>query len=228
VPWSCNLADEVIEVYYDNHQEGRYSLAESPFCEVCAHPNVSTDKCTDHEYLDSIDRIYTMGWYIPSSNRTTDDLLSRHILRAKNDSSFVTPLGLAMAITARARYPELLNYELILPVPLYAERLAGRGYNQALELARIVSSELEIELLDGLEKTRNINFQGRRWQGRLEQIAGLYRINQNVIETVRDKNIILIDDVITTGLTVNKCAEVLKDSGASSVIAFTATRTRRD
>lgn len=226
--WSCKLCDEGIEVYYNNARKGIYSLIEEPFCGFCAHPNVTTNDCHDHEHLDSIDRIFAMGWYIPVINRTADDLLSRHILRAKNDSSFVMPLGLSMAITAKARYPELLDSELIIPVPLHAERLAGRGYNQALELTRILNSELEIELLDGLEKTRNVNFQGRKWQGRFEQIDGLYRVNQNIIETVRDKDIILIDDVITTGLTVNKCAEVLKDSGASSVKAFTATRTRRD
>ena len=111
--WSCNLVDEGIEIYYDNAREGIYFLIEEPFCGFCAHPNVTTDKCTDHDYLDSIDRIYAMGWYIPVRNRTADDLLSRHILRAKNDSSIATPLGLSMAITARARYSELLDSNLL-------------------------------------------------------------------------------------------------------------------
>lgn len=95
---------------------------EEPFCELCAHPNVDILDCNDHEHLDYIDRMYAMGWYIPVNSRAANDLLSRHILRAKDNISFISPLGLAMIIAARTRYHELLDYDLIMPIPLHEWR----------------------------------------------------------------------------------------------------------
>lgn len=226
--WSCNWRDEYIEIYYGANLKGNYTLLEDPYCEVCARPDVTTADCNEHSYLNSVDRIYAMGCYIPYRRRTGPHLLSSHILRAKNDSSFIAPLGMSMVITARNRYPDVMEYEFIVPVPLHSDKLTRRGYNQALQLSMIIGCELEIDLLECLEKTQNVDFQGRGWSGRSRLIEDLYRIKPQFVREVVDKRIIIIDDVVTTGLTVNKCAEILKNSGALAVCAFTAARTRGD
>ncbi|MDG6222343.1 MAG: hypothetical protein QCH99_03680 [Candidatus Bathyarchaeota archaeon] len=216
-----------IRVYHDDLFEGTYSLVDEPFCRKCAHPGVTTDECTDHGHLESIERIYAMGWYYRVRDREEDDLLSKHILQAKKNSSISEPLGRAMAITARRKYPELLKSNLIIPIPLHPKKLKERGHNQALELARIVSNQLNIELLDGLEKTRNVSFRNKSWEERLELIDGLYKVKAEYVDYVRDKKIIILDDVTTTGLTLNECTKVLFESDTSSVNAFTATKARR-
>ncbi len=216
-----------IRVYLNGLFEGAYSLVDEPFCRKCAHPSVTTDECTDHGHLESVDRIYAMGWYYRVRDRKEDDLLSKHILQAKKDSSISEPLGLAMAITAERKYPELLKSDLIMPIPLHSKKLKERGHNQALELARIVSTKLNIEFLDGLEKTKNVSFRNKLWEERLELIDGLYKVKPEHVDYVRNKNIIILDDVTTTGLTLNECAKVLFESRTSSVNAFTATKTRR-
>lgn len=226
--WSCTLVNGIIEVYNDRIREGEYSLVEEPYCKKCSHPNVKTEECGDHGFFDSIDRIYAMGWYFKVRERKADDLLSIHIIKSKKDSSYIVPLGLSMAITAKSRYRELLDYDFIVPVPLHQNKQSNRGYNQALELAKILGSELKISVLNALIKTRDIDFRGRSWSGRYQQIENLYRVNPYLENDVKEKKIIIVDDVVTTGITLDGCAKVLKSSGALSVVAFAATRTRSD
>ena len=117
-----------------------------------------------------------------------------------------------------------LNEEtaLIIPVPLTKERERERGYNQAVELAFAVRDCLQkqgvrIEVYEEvLIKTRESAPQKDLSFGlRQENAQGAYRVKNRVI--CRDKMILLVDDIMTTGATGSECARVLKNAGASAV-----------
>lgn len=108
-----------------------------------------------------------------------------------------------------------LAADLLIPLPLHPLRLRERGFNQALELARPVSATLRIALAaDTCSRTRNTQPQASLpWHGRVKNIRGAFHCNTDLT----GKRIILVDDVMTTGATLNECARTLKLHGARQV-----------
>ncbi len=115
----------------------------------------------------------------------------------------------------------LLKIDGIVPVPLFHSKLAERGYNQSYYLAKGISRKSGIKVKDSLMKrTRFTGTQTMLSRGeRIQNVAGAFKsIRKSKIES----NIfLLVDDVLTTGSTIGECAKVLKDNGASKVIAGT-------
>ena len=113
----------------------------------------------------------------------------------------------------------------IMPVPLHARKMKTRGFNQALILAHALSKSLglpldEVSLLrvSGSEKHRA----GMDAKGRQETVAGAFQVRHPRL--VADEDILLVDDVFTTGATVSACAEALAQAGAKSVFILTIAR----
>ncbi len=118
------------------------------------------------------------------------------------------------------------DYEMIIPVPLDGMREQKRGFNQALMIAKMIkhinpSSGLLIrKLIKKIKKTKPQS-QLRRNQ-RLTNLTGAFKLKES--GEVSGKNILLIDDIVTTGSTVNECARILKENGAERVDFFTIAR----
>ena len=113
----------------------------------------------------------------------------------------------------------------IVPVPLHADRLRARGFNQASIIAQTLSKSLRLPLdevslvrVSGSEKYRA----GLDAKGRQETVTGAFTVPHPKL--VRDENILLIDDVFTTGATVSACAEALTTAGAKNVFVLTVAR----
>ena len=111
------------------------------------------------------------------------------------------------------------NFDLIIPIPLHQLKKAERGYNQAYYIAKGVGSKLKVRVSDRAVKrikytqsqtTMNLN-------EREENISGAFKIRNQ--KTVRGKNILLVDDVITTGATISECGKVLLEAGATKIYA---------
>ncbi len=122
------------------------------------------------------------------------------------------------------RHIDVESLDGIVPVPLHWRRFQYRGFNQATALARPIAREFSLPVI-----TRVL----RRWRHtvpqvdlepdeRLKSIRGAFRVRR--AERIEGKRLLLVDDVYTTGATMNECARVLKAAGAASVIAFTLTR----
>ena len=112
--------------------------------------------------------------------------------------------------------------DLIAPVPMHATRRRERGYNQAELLARRVAGRCDI-LYQGdlLVRTRRIDAQAGM-TGAAERVANVAdSVALSDRSDVRDKHIILVDDVVTTGSTLDTCAAALKQAGAASVWCLT-------
>lgn len=110
----------------------------------------------------------------------------------------------------------------IVPVPLHSNRLWERGFNQAEQLAEILARRINCPLqtnwLIRFKKTNRQVGLGRKERQR--NLCGVFKVEKNL----SGETIILIDDVFTTGTTLQECAKVLKQSGAKKVLALTILR----
>lgn len=115
---------------------------------------------------------------------------------------------------------------LITCVPTTKEKQRERGYNQAELLGRVVAKILSKDLeKDILIKEKEVPEQKHLSAiERKENIKGVYRVHER--SKVNGKNVLLIDDILTTGATGNECARILKNAGAKDVYLLTAASTR--
>lgn len=122
------------------------------------------------------------------------------------------------------KYPDLAGAQVMMPVPLHPKKLKSRGYNQSFLLAQALARQKGIALNStGLIRVRNTPSQtqfGR--EGRLQNMSGAFACIEG--SAVRGKIVLLIDDVATTGATLEGCAQALKEAGAKKVIAYTLAR----
>lgn len=111
--------------------------------------------------------------------------------------------------------------EAVVPVPLHPKRKKKRGFNQAQIIARELARLRGIELVEGvLMKTKNVPPQTfLQLKDREKNVLGAFRVEKK--EKIRDKVVLLVDDVYTTGSTIRACSSVLRDAGAKEVRALT-------
>ena len=115
-----------------------------------------------------------------------------------------------------------LDVDLIVPLPLHAQRLRERGFNQALELARPVRDALGLPLNSTIcQRLRATPAQAALpWDERVKNVRGAFHCAGDLT----DQRILLIDDVMTTGASLNECARTLKQHGAREVILLVVAR----
>jgi ComF family protein len=114
-------------------------------------------------------------------------------------------------------------FDVIIPVPLHPTRQRERGFNQASLLAELLSAQISIPCKPLLERARYTTTQTALDRSeRMENLHNAFRLRKNA--DVRGLRVLLVDDVLTTGSTLNECARVLKRAGAFSIHAATAAR----
>lgn len=115
---------------------------------------------------------------------------------------------------------------LLIPVPLEKKKLKWRGFNQSEEIAKEVAKFFQISLItDCLLKTKRTKDQvNLSEKERKENLKGAFFIKNR--EKILEKKILLIDDVYTTGTTMEECAKVLKKAGVKVVIGIVVARAK--
>ncbi len=114
-------------------------------------------------------------------------------------------------------------FDAFVPVPLHHIRFREREFNQAAELAALVSRRCGIPAWNALKRTRYTSTQTKLDRAeRMENLRGAFRVRHNA--RVKDRHLVLVDDVFTTGSTVEECSRVLLHAGASSVRVITVAR----
>lgn len=108
------------------------------------------------------------------------------------------------------------NVDVIMPVPMYAAKQKKRGYNQAELIAVELGKNLNIPVDSGIliRSKKTIPMKELNDQERRKNIENAFNVTANV---VKYKKILLVDDIYTTGATIDKCAEVLKKYGAEEI-----------
>lgn len=116
---------------------------------------------------------------------------------------------------------------VVLPIPLHPARQRERGFNQAELLAIKIARKLNLPIINqNLIRIKDTGAQARTadWRAREENVRNSFSVVR--YEDARGKNILLIDDVFTSGATLNEAARVLKLAGAKKIIALVAARAR--
>lgn len=142
-----------------------------------------------------------------------------------NKSSYYRALGKLLALKIQ-NTKQLDSFDVIVPVPLHKSRQKHRGYNQAELMAEQIAKTLKIPC----EKNLLIKSVATNSQSMLKRTERLLNL-EDAFMAVNDgliahKNILLIDDIVTTGSTVNQCCKALKRAGAEKVIAGVIATTR--
>jgi len=108
----------------------------------------------------------------------------------------------------------------VVPLPLHKKRERERGFNQAKLLAEIIAKQFNLELIEPLKRIKNTKPQSRikDYERRQGNVFNCFKIKNP--EVVKGKNIILVDDVFTSGATMNEAIKILKQNGAKRIIAL--------
>jgi ComF family protein len=148
-----------------------------------------------------------------------------HALKYAGERRLAEPLGCAIA----RRWARVgLGAEVVVPVPVHAERERHRGYDQAALIAGVAARELRLPVVRALERGRSTVAQfelGR--DERAVNVAGAFRtLGDDDATPIRGTWVLLVDDVVTTGSTLAACAEALERAGAAAVSAIAVARER--
>jgi ComF family protein len=171
----------------------------------------------------------------PASERTLDGVRSvfRHsqgarqgVLRLKYKGVSSLTEWLVSELAGAAKRHKLDYLDGVLAVPLHPKRLKSRGYNQAELLAQGLARYLGLPLYEGLARSRETRSQvGLDGPGRIQNVRGAFVWQGAVLQ---GQNLLLLDDVCTTGATLSGCARALKLAGAGLVWGLTVTREGRN
>lgn len=203
-----------------------------PFCPVCGKPLSSVvlakgglpaetqnqafdcQNCQNYSYF--FNKAYSVCIY--------EGIIKEciHLFKYKRKLSLVKPLS-GLMIDFAGKFLDTSKIDLIVPVPLHKTKERSREFNQAKLLAYQLSQALNKQLQDKLLiKTRAIVAQASLPKSkRRKNVQGAFKALTDIEHT----NILLIDDVLTTGSTVNECAKTLLDAGAKNVDVFTLAST---
>jgi ComF family protein len=198
-----------------------------PFCACCGRPFTSAVAGEAARPLCRLCRVEFYAFDLARSFATYDDTLSEAVLMLKYDE--VTQLGDWFA----GRLAEIVSSaagewraDIVVPVPLHAERRRERGYNQAELIARPLAKRLRLSLDANLlirtkpRPPQLVLSRSEHWKS----VRGAYATREG--RQVDNLRILLVDDVLTTGATLDACARALKKAGAAAVLGLTVGRVR--
>lgn len=118
--------------------------------------------------------------------------------------------------------------DMILPVPLHHHRLRARRFNQSALLSQeLARKSIKPYIADALLRTRyTVPQQGLNYRERGKNVHGAFGVNEKY--SLKNKNILLVDDVFTSGATLNECARILKAAKANVVNVLTIARVTKE
>ncbi len=201
------------------------SFLDDPCCDACGFPfeydhgeNVLCGRC--HGRRPAYDRVRSAIQYNEHSKKLVLDF--KHGGRTDGLDFFSLQMR-------RAGRELLAGAHMIIPVPLHRARLRQRRFNQSALLARALSRQTGLPYnTDILSRRKNTPSQaGQTFLGRKRNVSGAFKVQAAKKSSLKDKNVLLIDDVYTTGATLAACAKALKRAGAGQVDALTLMRVVR-
>ncbi|MBP9732289.1 MAG: ComF family protein [Candidatus Magasanikbacteria bacterium] len=117
------------------------------------------------------------------------------------------------------------SVDYIVPVPLHKKRYVERGFNQSERIARILSAETGIACIEPLKRITNTLKQATLDRSHREvNVLNAFVVQKDCVEIISGKNIVLVDDVYTTGSTLRECASALKTAGVQEISGWSIAR----
>lgn len=161
--------------------------------------------------------------HIALANYNESDLLGNIIYSLKYN--FLEEMYFPIQYLFMSAFEKLniYDYDYIIPIPLHKKRFAERGFNQAKTISKALSSVINLPILDALSRIKHTKQQARlNRKDRLTNVLDAFELNRKLLsEQIKDKSVIVVDDVFTTGSTMKECVSVLLSAGAKNVLAIT-------
>lgn len=191
-----------------------------PKCAICGHPfpleimPICSQCLADKPYF-----------HKAVSVMVYDDSSKNMILAFKNsDATYLTEQFSKLMYKVGSL--EIESSDIIVPVPIHFLKRLKRKYNQSELLGRYISEisgvAYEPRILDKIKQT--LPQEGLSGAKRRKNVAGSFGVNRRYEDLLKNKNVLLVDDVFTTGSTVNECAKILQEKGAKKVNVVTLAR----
>ena len=198
------------------------------FCNLLIKEDYACKKCKkklEYIYNNEVDNIVEKNFEIIVSAYIYTGIIREKLLEFK----FKNKKYLYRALTEKLlkdlqRYVNDIDY--IVPVPISFKRYMERGYNQSYLIAKHISEKVNKPLCRFvLIKSKNNKKQSELGvKARITNVNNVYKVLNTKI--IYGKNILLIDDIYTTGATVNECSKVLKQSGVKNIIVATIAKAK--
>lgn len=190
-----------------------HSTAQCPQCSLISDGSVCGSCLSSPPYFDASQALFTYDYPIDSLLQHYKYKETLHLA-----NTFASLLGKKLS-----QSPTEQKIDLIIPMPMHTTRLKQRGFNQALEIARLISKNMKIKL--DYKTCQRIKLAppqaGLSLKERVKNIRGAFHCQQSL----SGSNVAIIDDVMTTGASMNELAKTLKQAGAAHVECWVIART---
>lgn len=220
IPQKCILCNRIVDGSICGECWSNINFISKPYCEVCHLPfeyEIGDSLCLDcAKNRPAYTKAYSVFVY--------DEFSKPIITKFKYGDAIHFMPHLAKILHAKTQH---IKADFIIPVPLHYKRLVSRRYNQAGLLASGLGKvSKRYAFLDALIRKKNTPPQaGLIRIERNKNIAGAFGVNPKHAHILKGKNVILVDDVMTTGATIEECAKVLKKCGVKNIYTATIART---
>jgi competence protein ComFC len=195
---------------------------EAPYCVICSEP-FAGEMDNPFSCANCGQRRFSFECAVPAclARGAVRELI--HRFKYGREYFLRHPLAEIMNLAFEDKRLSGFRCDEIVPVPLHPSRRRWRQFNQAETLARLVGASRGLKVSDVLIRVRNTDTQTQLdRRARIENLRNAFKIRQDA--QMKGRNILLLDDVFTTGSTVEECARQLLKAGASRVRVITVAR----
>jgi predicted amidophosphoribosyltransferase len=226
--WEIEWKGDVVAVHrVGDAKHWVYELTEEPYCKDCGNSLLRNTMCWDfhrHRCLTLASGSFQLGKYYGATKLNRQeyrDILTQHIHSLKDNFDFAAPIGTAMALAIMNKYRVLQDADLLVPVPSY-----GQSRNSSSALCEVIANHLankgiSISVNNALRKIKDITLHKLgSLKEREEAVIGMFEATREI--SVLGKDVILLDDILTSGDTKGECIKLLKKNGAGQIWVYVA------
>lgn len=202
-------------------------LIERPYCIKCGKPLIPTDFFKQNREILCLDcKRKKYSFEFSRSTGVYDKVLKKciHLFKYYGEKKLAKPLGKLMVDYLSKNDEFKKKVDLIIPVPLHKNDLKKRGFNQSVLLSKVIGDYFSVPVGEKvLIKKKSTPFQvNLSKKEREKNILRAFSVEKP--EEIKGKNILILDDVFTTGSTVEECAKELKEARAKNIYVLTLAR----
>ncbi|MGX9758031.1 ComF family protein [Clostridioides difficile] len=220
---NCIICDKSIK------KTNTYSVCKSCFnemnfildgCIKCGKPIIHHS--LEKEFIEGCSYCFNKSFYFDKSISCIEynDITKKIILGLKYNQKTFMAKYIAQIMKEKLDL-ENVKFDYVLFVPLHRKRLNKRGFNQAQKIALSLSKIISVPILDCISREKHTRMLYKlSKQERKKELKNVFAVNEN-IKLINNKNVLLIDDIFTTGLTTNEISKILKLSGVNKVFVMT-------
>ncbi len=212
----------MLELIYPNVCGICEEIDKNSLCENCKSGLDTITVAKIDNYENKTDKFFNEHGYIFKYEGQIRKLLIDYKF---NNKSYLYKTFASIILSNKKMINFINNYEIIIPVPIHKKRFNCRGYNQSELLAREISRKLKnIQFLNKLliKTENNVAQSTLTKEERALNVKDIYKVKNNNL--IKEKSIILLDDIYTTGNTVNECSKLLKKNGAREIGILTVSK----